>query len=60
MADTIFKKVYINNDMPSQDRALLLAISEHYLVIEKRLNELEEKLNKMRYDEHNIIPFYRK
>lgn len=60
MADTIFKKVYINNDMPSQDRALLLAISEHYLVIEKRLNELEEKLNKMRYDEHKIIPFYRK
>lgn len=60
MADTIFKKVYINNDMPSQDRALLLAISEHYLVIEKRLNELEEKLNKMRRDEHKIIPFYRK
>ena len=60
MADTIFKKVYINNDMPSQDRALLLAISEHYLIIEKRLNELEEKLNKMRYDEHKIIPFYRK
>ena len=60
MADTIFKKVYINNDMPSQDRALLLAISEHYLVIEKRLNKLEEKLNKMRCDEHKIIPFYRK
>lgn len=60
MADTIFKKVYINNNMPSQDRALLLAISEHYLVIEKRLNELEEKLNKMRCDEHKIIPFYRK
>ena len=60
MADTIFKKVYINNDMSSQDRALLLAISEHYLIIEKRLNELEEKLNKMRYDEHKIIPFYRK
>lgn len=60
MADTIFKKVYINNDMSSQDRALLLAISEHYLVIEKRLNELEDKLNKMRCDEHKIIPFYRK
>lgn len=60
MADTIFKKVYINNDTPSQDRALLLAISEHYLVIEKRLNELEEKLNKMRCDEHKIIPFCRK
>lgn len=60
MADTIFKKVYINNDMPSQDRALLLAISEHYLVIEKRLNELEDKLNKMRCGEHKIIPFYQK
>lgn len=60
MAESIFKKVYINNSIPSQDRALLLAISEHYLVIEKRLTELEDKLNKMRCDEHNIIPFYRK